>query len=110
MGNLTGTSTYTEVREQYDDNACYDIENDIPQCKLFIEAARILMRRQPSSAAKSGNSVGKNMTVLKDELDAAVEWLRAKDPTQRPEGPTVTYADLQTSRTIIDGAPDPRST
>lgn len=102
MGSLSSASTFAQVQAQYDDNASYDVDNDLAKCRLFIEAARILIRRQPSTAIKSGNSVSRNVQLLKDELAEALAWLKARDPDSRM-GPDVTYADVQDLRTLVEG-------
>ena len=50
----TSTSTFAEVAAQYDDNADYDLNGSVSQAKLFIHAARILIRRRPTYAAGEG--------------------------------------------------------
>lgn len=97
MAELDGNSTLAEVNAAYDENSSYVEDNSIVKARRFITACRILLRRTPSSMQKASNQLGYNVQVLKQELDDALAWLLARDPTSQL-GPSVTRADFRNSR------------
>lgn len=79
---LGSASTLEQIEAQYDDNASYDLNGSIASCKLFIEAARLLLRRQADEIQGGGGSrVRQDRTVLERALDAAQRWWMASDPS-----------------------------
>ena len=78
---LTSASTLTEVQAQYDDNVSYDLNGSVSSCKLFIEAARLLLRRLvDETQGASGARVRQERAVIQAELAAAKTWWSSNAP------------------------------
>lgn len=78
---LTSASTLTEVQAQYDNNVSYDLNGSVSSCKLFIEAARLLLRRLVDETQGAGGTrVRQDRSVLQTELAAAKNWWMSNDP------------------------------
>jgi hypothetical protein len=96
MSDLSSSSTLTEVEAAYDDNAGYAKTASLSKCRDFIEAARILLRRYPSTATKGANALSYPLDRIQKELDRAVEWLSVNSTTESDiPGPRVTRADFR---------------
>lgn len=78
---LTSASTLTEVQAQYDNNVSYDLNGSVSSCKLFIEAARLLLRRLVDETQGAGGArVRQERAVIQAELAAAKSWWMSNDP------------------------------
>lgn len=78
---LTSASTLADVQAQYDDNVSYDLNGSVSSCKLFIEAARILLRRMADETQASGGArVRQERTVIAAQLADAQRWWMSNDP------------------------------
>jgi hypothetical protein len=79
--SLSSSSTLAEVEAQYDDNASYDLSGSVASCKLFIEAARLLLRRMADEVQAGGGSrVRQERSVIQQQLDDARRWWMSNDP------------------------------
>ena len=76
MATLSSASTDAEVWDAYDDNVSYDTDGSVAKCKVFIEACRILRRRNPK-LARTGNRNELQTFDFDSELKAATTWLSA---------------------------------
>ncbi len=79
MSTLTGSSTNAEVWAAYDDNSSYEEDESQTKAKAFITACRILSRRLPLSASRSGQSISRES--LQEEARRAQQWLAANPGT-----------------------------
>lgn len=80
---LSSTSSTRVVQAQYDDNASYDLNGSVAQCKLFIEACRILLRRVPDETFHGGTQADgyrNDPSKIQDALERAEFWWQANDP------------------------------
>jgi len=75
MSTLNSSSTDEQVRNAYDDNASYAENDSVSECKAFITACRILLRREFKSTSGAGISVLTNMDAIAQELREARVWL-----------------------------------
>ena len=78
---VDSTSSLTEIKAAYDDNACYDVEGDAAKCKAFIVAARVYQRRIAKEVENGDSSLAENVDAIKEELSAALSWRAANDTT-----------------------------
>lgn len=79
---VSASSTYAEVAAQFDDNASYDLNSSVEQCKLFIAAGRILLRRTPQETeAGDRNRVRHDLVSIRQMLADAKSWLKANEST-----------------------------
>lgn len=79
---LSSSSTLTEVNNQYDDNVSYDLNRSVSSCRLFIEAARMLLRRMADEVQAGGGSrIRQERSVIQQQLSDAMRWYLANDPT-----------------------------
>jgi hypothetical protein len=74
---VDSSSTLAEVEAAYDDNASYDANGSAAQCRAFMAAVRILLRRLPTEQGTRENNARWDMTLLSKELARAQEWLDA---------------------------------
>ncbi len=97
MSTINGSSTLAQVETSYDDNASYLEDNSIAKAAAMITAGRILLRRLPSSSAKGSNALTFRLDLIRQEIQAATEYLLAHDPSKIP-GPLVTQPSFMNSR------------
>ena len=84
---LTSASTLAEVQAQYDDNVSYDLNGSVASCKLFIEAARLLLRRLvDETQAGGGARIRQERAVIERELASAKNWWMSSDPNAGTAG------------------------
>jgi hypothetical protein len=78
---LTSSSTLAEVYAQYDDNAGY--EGNLAKARLFLEACRILKRRDPEVNTSSD---GRSMTrqSIDSDLKQVQGYLQKFDTVNQP--------------------------
>lgn len=77
---LTDASTLPEVNAQYENNCSYDLNRSVSECRLFIQAARILLRRMADETQASGGArVRQERTVIVSRLEAAERWWMSND-------------------------------
>lgn len=80
---LTSVSTAAEIEAAYVDNSMYDINRSVAQCRLFIQAARILLAKRPTTINTDGVSRTLDPKDVRDSLRRAEAWLSANDTTRR---------------------------
>ncbi len=99
---LTSSSTLSEVQAQYEDNASYDLNASVAECKLFIQAARILIRRTIDESAHGSTRMRESVSRLENELKKAEAWLAANgggaDGTLSASRDNVRYFSLENFR------------
>lgn len=78
---VTSAHSWTEVREEYEDCASYDVAGDVDLCKRFIVAARILLGRLQTVANHGGGRVEMDPVQISAELKKAESWLAGNDTT-----------------------------
>jgi len=93
---LTGTSTDAQVWDAYDDAASYEEDSDRGKALAFLTACRILSRRLPLSASRSGQSISRES--LQEEARRAQVWLAANPGTTGAGSTRYRYADLSDYR------------
>lgn len=77
---LTSASTLAEVQAQYDNNVSYDLNGSVSSCKLFIEAARLLLRRLSDEVQAGGGArIRQERAVIERELASAKNWWMSND-------------------------------
>lgn len=95
---LTSASTYAEVTAAYEDNCSYDLHNSAAECRAFIQAARILLRRMVDEGQHGDERYRDSYLKIKGELEKAEGWWQANDSTAAAVGGSVVHADLSTLR------------
>jgi hypothetical protein len=96
MATVDSSSNLAEVEAAYDDNASYAEDQSTTKARAFVTACRILIRRYPSSQASGDAAVTLPLTQIKQELDAAVEWMQMWDVDRSPT--EVSWADMSDFR------------
>ncbi len=76
---VDSTSTFAEVEVAYDDNAGYDVNGSVAECKLFIVAGRILVRRLNEHTKQGDDESKKRSKAIQDSIDIAVKWWNTND-------------------------------
>lgn len=95
MGSLSSSSSTTAVKAQYDDNASYDVDGSASKNALFIEACRILIRREPKQVGGEGTSFTR--PDYENELKEALAWRKAHVKAFRA-GPDATLISFREGR------------
>lgn len=83
---LDGNSSRDAVFEAYRENALYEIDNTGATCRLFIQAARIMLT-MPQRARGRLQEVEWDWNAVRMQLDKAVAWLAAltgENPSTEP--------------------------
>ena len=78
MAYLTSSSTDAQVWAAYEDNSAYDLESDATKAREFVQACRILLRRQPRRAGHGGADLEFDVQLFRDELNTARRWLHTQ--------------------------------
>lgn len=94
MSTLSSSSTLAQVEASYDDNASWTEDKSTAKARAFVTAARMLLRRLPSSSQKGSNALTFRLDLIRQELAEAQTFLQAHDATQLP-GPLVTRSSFQ---------------
>ncbi len=92
---LDSTSTYADVKAQYQNNGDYDITESVASAKLFIEAIRHLrgvVRAQRGVGVDGGGEY--EMATLDQEMKDAREFVRDNSGTSGAGGGVV-FADMR---------------
>lgn len=80
MATLSSSSTDTEVKAAYDDNAGYAEDNSVAMAKVFVTACRILLRRLPKKGKLGArHEIELDLRAIQEELRDAKRWLLAND-------------------------------
>lgn len=79
---LTSSSSIDEIVAAYTDNSLYDVDNSLPQARLFIQACRILLMRRPASINTDGVSTRFNSAAIMADLKRAETFVSAKSGRQ----------------------------
>lgn len=97
---LTASSTYAQVKAQYEDNADYDVTGDVTAAKDFIIACRFLLGRMAEEMTKGGATVKENYKRIETELKEAKAWWKSNDPNAVNAGANeqVRYVDFTNFR------------
>jgi hypothetical protein len=102
---LSSTSTRAEVLAAYADNAGYDVNNSVSQCKDFIVACRLLLSPQyqlkrvnhgGASRGSGGEEAEVDQQLILAQLAEAKAWLAVADPAGAgadPGGGGVVYLE-----------------
>jgi len=77
--SLSSASTDAEVWAAYDDNCSYDLNGSVTECKAFIQACRILLRRMAQAVEQGDNRVQDDYAKIENQLNEAVEWWQSND-------------------------------
>jgi hypothetical protein len=77
MASLSSASSYEDVFACYTNNAGYEEDMSVPECRAFITACRFLLLLLPKRAAHANRSeeVEIDPSVIQAELRAAKVWL-----------------------------------
>ncbi len=78
---LSSTSTNAQVKAAYEDNASYDINNSVAECRDFIQAARIRINRMANEIENGNARVSESYQRIEAQLKEALRWLRVNDPS-----------------------------
>ena len=76
---LNSTSTLAAVTAAYDDNVDYDLSDSVVKCKDFIQACRILLRRQADESQHGDSSVRDEYRKIEARLEQAEAWWATND-------------------------------
>jgi hypothetical protein len=71
---VTSASSLEDVIAQYEDNCDYDLDNSVAKCVLFIQAARIYLRRMLKESENDKASIQDDYQKIYDELAKAESW------------------------------------
>ena len=97
VSTLTASSSDTEVKAAYDDNASYVEDASATKARAFITACTILIRRLPNRSSLGGLS-DFELNDLSAERETARKWLAANDRgTDAASG--YVYPDVRNFRT-----------
>jgi hypothetical protein len=76
MSTLSSSSTLTQIKNAYLDNASYAEDASVTKARAFITACRILLLRLPKRAAHGrGNEVEMDPRLIAEEMRSAQRWL-----------------------------------
>lgn len=78
---ITSESTQAEIIGQYLDNVSYDVDGDTTKVGLFIAACRALLVMHPANWNHSGESIGFNPEMWRQQLRDAQQWLASNGTT-----------------------------
>lgn len=97
MSTLNAASTRADVLSAYANNASYEEDASIDKCRAFITAVRILLSpkhlvKRTAHGGRSGEEVELDLTILRQELQDAREWLAAAGAAE--DGSAVIHADF----------------
>lgn len=81
MAYLSATATLAEVKAQWENTSTYDLTVDLTMCKEHIQACRMLILRTVDETRQGSAALRDNVQKYQDALDAAKEWLTARDTT-----------------------------
>lgn len=97
--DVNSNLTRQELAAIVDDFSDYDLVKSVDRCKVYIKAARILLRRTPQrvSSVNRGEEVEQDAS-LEAQLTAAVEWLRINEPLLTGGASGVRYGDFRNFR------------
>ena len=99
MSALSSSSTDTQVRAAYDDNSGYEFNRSSSECRAFINACIILLRRDPASTSNGVTSLSLSPDQIRKEIDYARTWLmRNSTNTTDRGGPRFTRSSFETLR------------
>lgn len=76
MSALSSSSTLTEIKNAYLDNASYEEDGSTSKAAAFITACRMLLAKLPKRALHGGrNEIELDLGQIRKELDQAKTWL-----------------------------------
>lgn len=96
MSTLSSSSTWTEVKAAYDDNASYEEDGSASKARAFITACRIILRRLATRAQNGDQEVEFNTNLIQEEMKAAKTFVTTVDPSTNTGG--VTFASFSDFR------------
>lgn len=91
---IDSTSTLAQVEAAYDDNASYAQNNSPDQCRQFITACRILLRRMPKAAGQRDSHLQTNTDLIEKAIGRAELWLQSNDTGAGSNEPRITRVDF----------------
>ena len=71
MSTINSTSTLAQIEAAYDDNASYPENNSAAECRLFVTACRILLRRMPAQTGTREAQPLLNPGLIQQQMKAA---------------------------------------
>jgi hypothetical protein len=77
---VNSSSTYEEVRAEFEDSANYDLLPSIDAAKLHINAGRILISRMLKQQESGENRVEEEYQRIEEQLGRAISWWESQDP------------------------------
>lgn len=83
---LSSNSSLAEINAAYEDHCDYDLEGSVEDCRVFIKACRILLRRMTEEDQRGDRRIRDSYVKIRDELAKAESWLKANDSTQQQYG------------------------
>ncbi len=96
---LDSTSTYTDVKAQYQNNADYDIDGSVTKARLFIEAIRHLLgivRAQRATGVDGGGEY--EMAPLDQQMNDARAFVRDNSGSNAGSGGGVIHTSMRSFR------------
>ena len=99
MATLSSSSTFTEVVNEYIDNASYLEDASTTKAKAFVTACMILLIKYPEEIQQGNEQIkrGKNLEVLHKEKQAAEKYIKANRSVDAG-GPGVKYLSVENFR------------
>lgn len=95
---LSSASTLAQIEACYDDNASYQEDGSVSECRSFLTACRMLLRRYSAEAQKAGSGnrlrMDENLRQLEQQISEAKAWLASATAA----GNDVVYPNFQTLR------------
>lgn len=76
---LSSASNLSEIQAEFDDNAGYDLNGSVAECKAFILAGRLLLRRHADESSHEETRLVQKSETIREMLAAAETWLKAND-------------------------------
>jgi hypothetical protein len=84
--SLAPDATIATIRIAYATNCDYDLDGSTAKCRLFIQAARMLLMRTREELESGGERSADNYLKTQGELNKAEKWLAANDSSYRTGG------------------------
>lgn len=96
MATVSSSSTRAQIEASFDDNASYAEDNSVTKARAFVTAGRILLRRYAEQSTLGATSLRRNLSMIKEQVDEAVQWLQQHDTAR--EGGRYTVATFDGRR------------
>ena len=96
--SLTSSSTTAQIEAAYVDNADYAEADSTTKAAAFIQACRILLIKRPRRASHGSESLEIDHSVIRAQLDEAVQWWRSHADSEPTGDAGPGYVSLENSR------------